>query len=278
MQGSDIPFAIKLSNQEKWGTTRIDFERLLNLSPRGCFIAYHGRRKVGLTTTTRYGKRLAWIGNVVVDKDFRGKNVGHQLVEHAIAYLQKLRVEHIGLYCFKRNVSFYEDLGFAEDTQFLRLHRKPKRITFRTVPPDLGPAISLKRLLWADRRAFGADRSRLIRLVLSTGAGWHVGSAQNSTGISYLLVKDYHDMYEYGPWVNIRTRRDLPTKILLQILAKTQSKPIEVTCLRDNAQAVTLFKAHDFRVMEEGYRMYFGRKAHIAEDRAQYALGFLDKG
>lgn len=114
----DIPFAIRLSNQEKWGISRGDFERLLTLSPRGCFLAYVGDRKLGLATTTSYGREAAWIGNVVVDRAYRGKHIGASLVEHAVGHLQKSGVKRIVLYCFNENVEFYRNLGFVKDVRF----------------------------------------------------------------------------------------------------------------------------------------------------------------
>ncbi len=89
MQSRDIPFAVRLTDQEEWGITPSALRRLRRLNPRGCFIAYDGITRTGLTTTTVYGKELAWIGNVIVDGEHRGKHIGQSLVEHAVAFLQK---------------------------------------------------------------------------------------------------------------------------------------------------------------------------------------------
>jgi ribosomal protein S18 acetylase RimI-like enzyme len=119
MHPSDIPFAIRLTDQEKWGITRSALQRLLRLTPRGCFITHDGTSRLGLLTTTTYGRELAWIGNVIVDREHRGKHIGNRMVEHAVSFLRKLGVRHIALYCFSENVRFYENLGFARDKPFL---------------------------------------------------------------------------------------------------------------------------------------------------------------
>ena len=250
----------------------------MRLTPAGCFIAYDGPRKLGLTTTTIYGKKLAWIGNVIVDRRSRGRHIGRNLVEHAVSFLRKSRIQNLALYCFKENVDFYENLGFAKDTPFLRLRRKAKN----KVPSDNGPAfhdaLPLRALLSADKKAFGADRSRLIRNVLAKGAGRYIGSAPSKISTSYLLIREYADMCELGPWVCINPPRNEPEKMLSLALSEIGPFPVEVSCLRENKEAVRLMRAGGFQRIRDGYRMFFENKTRIGNDRAQFALGFLDKG
>lgn len=277
MRIEDIAFAIKLTDQEKWGLTRGDLERILRLDQRGSFIAHDGSRRVGLTTTTTYGRKLAWIGNVIVDKSLRGKRIGRSLVQHAVRYLKKSRLQHIALYCFNENVEFYQNLGFVKDAPFVRLRRKARLFNYEEPRPGSKQQIPLNQALSADKKAFGADRSRLIRLVLAKRKGWYLGSG-TQTSTCYLLVKEYHDMYELGPWVCIRPPRDQPTQLLRKALGETGAKPIEASCLRNNRRVLALFTRHGFRAIREGYRMYLDKTPHIGKPEANYALGFLDKG
>jgi predicted GNAT family N-acyltransferase len=229
-----------------------------------------------MTTTTSYGRKLAWIGNVIVDRDHRGKDIGHTLVQHALDYLQRSRIKHIALYCFDENVKFYRRLGFVRDAPFVRLRRKPKPIRSVTLNPHR--SLPLRALISADREAFGADRSRLIRMVLRTKAGWYLGSSKAPSASSYLLVKEYKEMYEFGPWVCIRPPRAEPGEMLHLALTKTAEKPIEVSCLSDHREALTLMRTHGFEVTSHGYRMYLDKIPQIGKPEASYALGFLDKG
>jgi hypothetical protein len=59
-------------------------------------------------------------------------------------------------------------------------------------------SLSLAGVLSADKKAFGADRSRLIRLILRAKAGWYIGWTSDLTEVSYLVVKAYDDMLEFG--------------------------------------------------------------------------------
>jgi len=278
MRMEDVPFAVRLSEQEHWGVTRNDLQRILRLTPAGCFIAYEGTKKLGLTTTTIYGRKLAWIGNVIVDREYRGMHIGRNLVDHAVAFLKKSRIQNIALYCFKENVDFYENLGFVKDARFLRMRRKTISRAAEVNRRTFDHAPSLHALLSADKRAFGADRSRLVRDVLAKRAGWYLGSAPKKVSLSYVMIREYRDMCELGPWICINPSRNEPERMLNLALSEVGELPIELSCLQKNKDAIRLMEAHGFRTFREGYRMFFRDRARIGNDKAQYALGFLDKG
>jgi len=278
MREADIPYAIRLSNQEKWGITRGDLTRILHLDPRGGLIAVMGAERVGLATTTSYGRTIAWIGNVIVDRKYRGRHIGQTLVQAAVEYLQRQKIANIALYCFNDNVKFYRKLDFKEDGSFMRLQRKPTSFAHASTFPTPGRRLPLHVLLRADRKAFGADRSRLIRTVLRTKAGWYEGLSDRHSAISFLLVKKYKEMYELGPWVCINPPDDSPRKLLQLAMSKTAKKPVEVSCLRNHRLSLDLLQENGFKVTNNGRRMFLGQTAKIGDDNASYALGFLDKG
>lgn len=277
MRHADIPFAMKLTDQEEWGVTRSDLTRILSLDPRGSFIAKEGSRRVGLITTTQYGRELAWIGNVIVDKNDRGKHIGHHLVQRALEHLHNLRVEHIALYCFDDNVKFYGSLGFVRDIQFVRLQRKGKTSGIAAPAIHHWQKLPMHLVFASDRKAFGADRSKLIRMVLRTKAAWYVGSSNGPNAASYLLVKEFKDMSEFGPWVCIDPPNGQPREMLTLALARISGKPVEVSCLQHHP-ALALLRGNGFRTTRHGYRMYFRKVPRLGSPEANYALGFLDKG
>jgi hypothetical protein len=277
MQATDIPFAVKLTNQENWGVTQRDFLRLMRLNPRGCFVASEGNTRLGITTTTVYGKKLGWIGNVVVDNKHRGKHIGQTLVTDSVSYLRKSRVKHIALYCYDPNVRFYSSLGFVKDQSFVRLGRSARRGKKGKTGNFLRPQ-SLHRLLAADNRAFGADRSNLIRSMLAEKTGWILEPTESAPSPSYMMVKKCLHDCEIGPWICFEPSHKAAKELLTHALHMTGPLSIEASCLRGNHKAVEMLKSFDFHPIRLGHRMFFDQKASIGDDGAQYALGFLDKG
>src|SRR2546421_12274243 len=85
---SDIPAAMNLKELAGWNQSARDWQRLLEAEPGGCFAACQGDRVVATTTTTTYGKTLAWIGMVLVDREYRRLGIATSLMCQALGYLQ----------------------------------------------------------------------------------------------------------------------------------------------------------------------------------------------
>jgi len=277
MQPADIPFAVRLTNQESWDIPARDFQRILRLDARGSFIATSGTQKVGLATTTRYGREISWIGNVVVRKQLRHKHIGQYLVEHAIKYLYEKRVKHIALYSFRENFKFYEKLGFLRGQSFLRLRCEGHQSSTRTrAEPPVKP-LTLSSMLAMDREAFGADRRRLLKLLLGSGNAWFRGFTSGS-GSAYILVKRYEEMHEIGPWISFGEQRLLIESLLDNALNEAGGKPVEASCPTANPKVIRALKRRRFRVINKGRLMFHEHEAKFGRPEAILAYGFLDKG
>ena len=276
MQGKDIPFAIHLTDQENWSIPKQDFQRLLRLDPRGSFVATEGMHRVGVATTASYGKKIAWIGNVVVQEQYRGKHVGQALVTHAINYLHNTHVEHVALYCFDENVEFYRKLGFVEGSRFERLRREAKW-TSKHPANELFRNLSLPAILLLDKKAFGADRSRVILDLLDSKCA-SIFSVVSGPGRSYLLAKNYEDMWELGPWISFRLTELTLDAVLSESLVHANGKAVEIASPLRNPLTTVMFRRHGFRVIKTGHCMHLHEIPRIGSPAAILALGFLDKG
>ena len=276
MRPADIPFAARLTNMENWEIPQSDFARILRLDGRGSFVATVGRRRVGLVTTAHYGRRIAWIGNVVVKREYRKRHIGQQLVDRAVNYLIKNHAKHVALYCFKENVQFYRKLGFVQGARFVRLRREPKPFLSKLPVEAPFQPLNLPSVLAIDRKGFGADRHQLIRSLLNEGLAWYL-SCHGASSASYLLVKNYEDMNEIGPWVSFGLNSGELNLLLQLVINKSARKPIEIACPIDS-RALKILKKNGFHPTNEGRAMYFKHVARIGRPRAIVAHGFLDKG
>jgi len=275
MRIADIPFAVKLSGQEDWGTPRSDFSRILRINPHGSFVASDAACRVGIITTVTFGRDLAWIGNVIVDRKHRGQHIGQIMVRHAVDYLNGLHVKHIVVYCFRDNVEFYKKLGFVEDVRFVRLRRPRKKLEpFEKVS---GKRLTMDRILSLDRKAFGADRSMFLRSWIIERAGKYFGFAEGKRS-AFLLVKKYQTTCDFGPGVSFGASDDDLRRLLAESISYAWSKPIEVSCLARNRNMLRLLREFSFEVTNVGYRMFWSHSARLGVDRANILLGFLDKG
>jgi hypothetical protein len=128
-----------------------------------------------------------------------------------------------------------------------------------------------------DRKAFGADRRRLLSSLLRRGYASYLGYRTGSSA-SYALVKNYDDMNEIGPWVSFGFDSRELGSILRLVISKYGRKPIEITCPLTNGPTLKNMKKQGFHEINEGRVMFYRRVATLGEPRAIIAYGFLDKG
>jgi GNAT superfamily N-acetyltransferase len=212
---SDIPAAMQLKEAAGWNQTEADWRRLLELEPNGCFAAIENDQLVGTTTTTTYKEDLAWIGMVLVDPQHRRRGIATRLMETALSYLDG-KVVVIKLDATAEGRPVYEKFGFKTESLVERWRASIKsRPTKRE-----DAAIDLEALLALDRRAFGADRSQLIKCLIDDSPIAPVlvtGESSSLTG--YALARTGTRATYIGPVVTTDTAQveDLLDRILVQL-------------------------------------------------------------
>ena len=97
MNARDIPAGIRFAEIAAWNQTRSGWERILSVSPEGCFVAEADGEVVGTAATISYEARFAWMGTVLVDATRRRQEIGTKLLEKAIGYLSGCGVPSIKL-------------------------------------------------------------------------------------------------------------------------------------------------------------------------------------
>lgn len=162
---TDIPAAMNLKELAGWNQSDRDWRRLLEAEPRGCFAACVGDRVVATTTAITYGRTLAWIGMVLVDREYRRLGIATALMRQALAYLQAREVRTIKLDATPAGRTVYARLGFVEETLIERWQGAALGAS-----PTTGDVIKeedVSRLLSLDAQAFGADRSWLLHSLVA---------------------------------------------------------------------------------------------------------------
>src|SRR5260370_12446812 len=184
LREADIPAALRLKELEQWNQTESDWRRLLRLQPNGCFCATIGGNVVATTTTTTYGRELAWIGMVLVDPECRRLGIATKLMHAALEYLNKAGVATVKLDATSDGRLVYEKLGFKVQSLIERWEGVacPQTVDCSRLDPA-----AHREALALDRQAFGADRSTLIKMmvedaylkpvVATTGDGRLIGDA-----------------------------------------------------------------------------------------------------
>ncbi len=109
----DIPKMQKLIEPEvKEGIIlpRSDDEVATNI--RSYFTAKDDDKLIGFTALHIHSQNLAEIRSLIVDRDYRGKGVGKELIKQAVLEAKSLKVKKIFTLTYEKG--FFEKMGFSE--------------------------------------------------------------------------------------------------------------------------------------------------------------------
>jgi ribosomal protein S18 acetylase RimI-like enzyme len=272
----DVSWAIRLTDLERWGYTRADFERLLALEPEGCFVALVGGKRAGITCSITYGK-LAFIGAVIVHPDVRGKHVGEALMKSTLDYVDGKGVETARLNAYLNVVPFYERLGFRGEYENVRYHGNVRASgtpdAERPATPEDLPAIA-----HFDSFYFGAPRERLLARLLQEFPQ-HFLVARDEGGIrGYIVANADAGAAEIGPWVANPTMPDVAGDLLHGLLSRLGPARIGLTAPTPNEHHERMAGELRLETAFRTLRMYRGRDAYHGLPKGIFALAGLEKG
>jgi len=266
MTPDDIPAGMRLKEISGWNQTRGDWERFLNASPAGCFVAETGTGVVGTATTICYEGRFAWIGMVLVDPAFRSQGIGTKLLEKCIAHLDSCGIPSMKLDATPLGKPLYQKLGFVTEYEIERWQK------LRT--PSSGPVTLAGRvtseMLDQDREIFGADRSAVLRSIGRENPEFVLQCRSQGQLSGYCLGRRGALADHIGPWVarDGATARTLLDKFLL----RSRAARIFVDGIKSSPWAIHLLREQRFQFARSLTRMYRGRNDFPGRPELQSAI------
>ncbi|MGO9269934.1 MAG: GNAT family N-acetyltransferase [Terriglobia bacterium] len=296
MTKADVPAAMRLKDIAGWNQTSRDWERFLDASPEGCFVAEQGGRVCGTVTTIAYEGRFAWIGMVLVDPEYRSRGFGTQLLETAIAYLDAAGIPTLKLDATPQGKPLYEKLGFVPEYE---IERWALRAAFHTDGDDTGgvrdselgirrgrlrsgdlfcePRIpnpeprfperfvggepgSLEDIIRTDYEVFGADRGALLRSLHRDAPGFTISIHNEEELCGYALGRRGSWADHLGPWTALDEAA--AHGLLQEFLSRSAGRDIFVDCLKSNPFAGRLLHTAGFEFTRPLTRMARGVNAY----------------
>ena len=282
MTTADTAFAVEMTDIEKWGNLRSDFERLVALEPKGCFVACYGDRPVGMISSIRYGD-FAFLGSLIVRQSERGQGIGGRLMRHAMAHLKATGVRTIELDGEMRATPLYRRLGFVDKYLSLRFVRPAGGTAALGTGEDVSGKIlgqkALKEIIAFDRKQTGLDRSRLLqRFGEEFPESAFVAGEGNIR--AYGFVRPVAGGYAIGPLVSSDTES---TRTILKVMLTRfgdQGLQIGVPEARSdtkaNQVATDLLLEYGFTARPPSLRMYLGSRRDY--ERAIFGIFSPEKG
>jgi GNAT superfamily N-acetyltransferase len=236
MTSHDFKFAATLTDTMNWNMTEDDFSFMSALEPHGSFILYSNAQPIGLATTITFD-HVGWIGNVIVNHNFRHQGAGSLLVQHAIRYLETKEVTTVYIYAYPAKESFYQRLGFNKESNFIVLHGSPDRLpqTLTTIIP--ATETHHTPIIDFDYRCLGYSRHKLLSSLLSLSSTRGYLAIKNNIIQGYALIKDYNGLAELGPIVCTRETKKISSDLIYSAL-RDNSESDTFMCIPQNECAL----------------------------------------
>ncbi|NPV46860.1 MAG: GNAT family N-acetyltransferase [Armatimonadetes bacterium] len=271
MTASDVGLGMMLKDMAGWNQLRGDWERLLAAEPDGCFVAEVAGTGVGTCTTIAYERLFGWVGMVLVHPDYRRRGIGRALLDAGIDHLEGLGVSAVKLDATPMGKALYDTMGFVDEYGLERwlgrglasVKRVPgmRQLTI----DDLGAILAL------DAAVFGADRGRLLNLLLTDPSVRVAGRCTDEGELSgYVAVRPGQKAAYLGPLV--AENADVATALWEWGRGTVGDLPTFVDVLLPNRAAVELVQSSGFEKQREFIRMYRGRNTSPGRPEWQYAI------
>ncbi len=273
--GEDVPAAMRLKNLARWNQTEDDWRRLLALEPRGCFAATVGGRVVATTTTTAYGRDLAWIGMVLVHPEYRRRGIATRLMRAALEYLRGEKVATVKLDATPDGHQVYENLGF-EFELLIERWSGVARAAASSECTKLDVTI-LPEVFAFDRRAFGADRSELIELLARDATiALSISNGPNGQLNGYALARRGTAAAYVGPVV--ASDAATATALLDGVLNQLAGEQVYVDVNTDFESGTREMIVREFVKQRDLIRMRYGEKSDAGTSASVFAIAGPEVG
>jgi predicted N-acetyltransferase YhbS len=269
LREADIPAALRLKELVLWNQTENDWRRLLRLQPTGCFCATSGGKVVATTTTTAYGRELAWIGMVLVEPECRRLGIATKLMHAALDYLIQAGVATIKLDATPDGRLVYENLEFKVDSLIERWEGVAGGS--QAVGCSMLDTSAHREALALDLQAFGADRSPLIKMLIEDAyVRPLVATAADGRLIGYALARRGSAAAYIGPLV--ATDANAATTLLDGLLSQMSGQRVYIDLTANFGEGREILATRGLVKQRDLIRMSYGKGSEAGSSPWVFAI------
>lgn len=256
MELNDIGSAMKLSTAEGWNQTEKDWKLLVENPGNVCIVAECDNKVIGTTTAINYSNQVAWIGMVLVDKEYRGQGVSKSLLTNIFKKLESCK--SVKLDATPAGQQIYKKFDFKDEYLIARMiNSSMNSLSFDDDNDILPEPIQLKdipEIIALDEIIFGANRTQLIQSLVKEYPDKAEFVKRNNRVTGFALGRDGNNYHHIGPVIasNITDAKILITKILKKLT--NQSIIVDVLC--DKEDLLTWLNSLGFIKQRHFIRMY----------------------
>jgi GNAT superfamily N-acetyltransferase/ribosomal protein S18 acetylase RimI-like enzyme len=269
-QPGDLDGALKLSIEAGWNQTKKDW-MVFAANPQNIFVVAECEQQIiGTTTAMNYANRLAWIGMVLVDKNFRGNGLSKLLLAKVFNCLENMALK---LDATKEGRPVYQKFDFHDEYEVARMTlTAAKPLPYVDDDSLLVPVIKtdLASIADLDELVFGVNRWQLLHFFLTeySNKAWMFKENNRITG--FILGRDGYRYHHVGPVVapDITSARMLITKAISNLV----NLPVVMDIPCHQLELISWLRSIGFTEQRTFTRMYQNNNPMPGITSKQYAL------
>jgi GNAT superfamily N-acetyltransferase len=252
LRKEDVEGALRLSSQAGWNQTAADWIRLFDLSPEGCFAGRLDGALVATSTLASYGRRIHWVGMVLVDEACRGRGFGSTMLARTLERGRNLGGT-VGLDATDLGRPVYLKQGFVDVAPIDRWLGQLK-IRGGRADLELLDRSNFDEVVTLDHLASGADRGDLLHHLLHEPGVLGIVARRDAVA-GFAFLRPGSNWSHVGPV--IATDERIQGELLDRVAQLAEGKTVVLDALRSTASSA-LFEAHGLTVSRRLTRMAIG--------------------
>jgi GNAT superfamily N-acetyltransferase len=268
MSLNDLPAAMNLSSSEGWNQTEKDWRIIVDNPANICLVIEAGNRIIGSSTAVNYNDKLAWIGMVLIDKDFRGQGAGKLILNNLLDKLKNF--ESVKLDSTSSGHPLYLKSGFVDEFIINRMTTSSLNIQENISGVELIAVEDLHELAEFDKDKFGIDRTPVLRTFLRNNPGKGLMLRRNNKVSGFVLGREGIRFNYVGP-VYAQTTAD--AKVLISAALKSlKNRSAALDIPEDKADLTAWLQSAGFSIQRQFVRMYLRSNNYCGNRQNQYAI------
>ncbi len=193
-----IPSAVRLSAQAGWNQLAGDWERALRLAPEGVKVWTDEAGEVRASySVIGCGRRVAWIGMILVDAAWRGKGLGKLAFSGALEDARAAGFQVLGLDATDLGEPIYRKFGFEVCRPIARWGGILQTAAEAENTPEVRQGFS-PDLAALDRDCCGEDRSPILADLANHG-GKLIRIEEGGRTVAFAGIRPGRNAFHLGP-------------------------------------------------------------------------------
>ena len=248
--------------------------RYLALQPEGAFIAKQANKVVGFCNMMNYGP-FAYFGLMSVHPAMQKQGIGHILLEHALAWVDRSSCPTVLLDATPIGVPLYKHYGFVEDDQTLILRRSHNVSLPETLSEHVFPLCEedIPALVVFDAPAFGSERAAVLTSYWADDPQRTIVTYNAKGDITGYLIAQSNVL---GPWV-ANTVEDAEQLLAYALTLPFKNEPSIFVSAR-NENALHLLDRYGFSLERASIHMHRGKPVQRQRHTTLYGQASLGLG